>query len=413
MRMTKMMLRVAGLGVVFGMSGCAWAQEQAEVQTKEPAEVHAQEPAEGEQAALAGLVGMAASAFERAGFEWVASKEDFSSVAAVSRTQEGLVQFGVSAADGWRVGSLRAWRLKDGALDRVPTPDDLEGRSIFGIATSPSGLIVLHDMVEDDDTGGHLVSSSLNLLGPDGRTEAIKIEEATILSGSGVNDQGVVVGCYTVTGRMIAYCWSARFGMRHLIGLGLSSVANAISNEGVIVGQAIDPQTSRFRAMVWSVDGEGEALPVIEGFESSNAVMADRRGRVLVSHFNTKHLRNGKELQQFNIGQAYVWEKGEGYTRVQAPEGLSTFPLGMSDRGEVLLRCTEAPSPSMIGTILIGDYYLSIADRVVQLPPFPGALQTRYLGISPGGYISGVADFQSIDGQPTSIAFVIRVKKAE
>lgn len=138
---------------------------------------------------------------------------------------------------------------------------------------------------------------------------------------TGINASGVVIGFSMARVVQRAFVWS-NGKMRALPGFGGGTRANAIADDGDIVGEGNDAHQGRDHAILWH-DGKLIDLGTLGGSVSEAAAVNDR-GQVVGNSTTT----NGQS-------HAFLWQNGT-MTDLGTLGGTLSKPVAINDAGEVI-----------------------------------------------------------------------------
>jgi len=214
----------------------------------------------------------------------------------------------------------------------------------------------------------------------------------------GINDRGEVVGSSDdASGRMYAFLWTERDGMRSLGTLpgDNRSSAAAISDSGDVVGwSAADNGPSR--PFIWSAGLGMRELDAPSGTTLSAATSINGRGDVV-----------GWASLAGGAYHALLWSKSGGRRDLGTlPGGVAAQAFGINDLDEAVGTAYLAPNPDDFGTEEGRAMRWTASSGMQDLGNFPGANKEAY-GINKGGQIVGVGRTQE-HGVDFGVAFLWR-----
>jgi probable HAF family extracellular repeat protein len=177
----------------------------------------------------------------------------------------------------------------------------------FGFLTDASGNIkAFHAFVRTDANG--VVDLS---------------EQGTFENSSptAVNSKGAVVGFATQPGdtNRHAFLWTQQRGVEDLGTLGGSSMANAISDNGIVVGESTDDQ-DHSHAFMWTRHNGMLDLGTLRGGLTSVA-QAVNNDRVIVGNSLTDQIASDGHF----INHAFVWTKRDGMVDIGSDPRFNSF----------------------------------------------------------------------------------------
>jgi probable HAF family extracellular repeat protein len=184
-----------------------------------------------------------------------------------------------------------------------------------------------------------------------------------------ISHSGLAVGAAQTVARCFhAVVWKkGKASELQTLSNGDTSYANAINNEGEIVGQSNDGQNRQAKAVRWTVDGAVHVLPTQHGSVFSNALALNNRGQIVgFDNAEAALWTQSREIELGSFGdepnvaldvndpgdvvgssaeaegrmRAFLWRKGHLYNlnrMVPASSGwvlLSAFRI--NNRGEIL-----------------------------------------------------------------------------
>jgi probable HAF family extracellular repeat protein len=184
-----------------------------------------------------------------------------------------------------------------------------------------------------------------------------------------INRAGVVVG-----GDGAAFSWDGTKSA--LPGLAGFSVANAINDRGVIVGNVVQGDSGGFRAFVHE-DGETTLLGTLGG-SGSHAYGINRRGDI-VGTADTPFTAS-----RIDFGHAYLLPEGGAMIDLGTLGGKGSVAYAVNNRGQVVGASLLAGDTAKHG-------FLHENGAMIDLGTLPGAITSDAIGINDRGEIVGVS----------------------
>ena len=140
-----------------------------------------------------------------------------------------------------------------------------------------------------------------------------------------MNDSGRVVGYADLSGDATyhAFLWTASSGMQDLGSFGGLSAAHAINASGTVVGVSLFSPSNAYRAFLWTPSGGMQDLGFGDG---SEAVSVNDLGEVIGQSCSLP----------CNAYHAVLWSSNRGVENLDVPGSLSTQPVAINNREEVI-----------------------------------------------------------------------------
>ncbi|HTA22487.1 MAG TPA: DUF3466 family protein [Terriglobales bacterium] len=269
----------------------------------------------------------------------------------------------VNAAIGWQAG-IGMHYIPGLSKDNSSATAVNDRGQVVGQATTASGEI--HAFLWTRDGG----AQDLGTLG--GSTSY----------ASAINNSGQVIGSSeTATGMNHAFLWTQESGMQDLMSLthracsGCESIANAINDSGVIVGQLGHHQGGRLDAFVWK-NGHGKSLGDLggTGMAGSSANGVNKSGQVV-----------GVAETPDGASHAFLWTESGGM------QDLGTLPGGSDSQAYAINNQGQVVGESDLAD---GNYHAFIWDSVGGMQDLGtlGGPSSVAAAINDSGEVTGVAD---------------------
>jgi probable HAF family extracellular repeat protein len=143
------------------------------------------------------------------------------------------------------------------------------------------------------------------------------------------NDGQIVVG---TDGRTLstprAFQWTAQGGYHLIPGLGISSNANAVSNNGLVVG-VFSTGPGKNHAFIWDSSSGLNDLGAMEALGGLSAVATGitANGSTVV----------GEYVDSNEVAHAFIWTKAKGANELTVPDWIDIHTLGISGNGTTVL----------------------------------------------------------------------------
>ncbi len=218
---------------------------------------------------------------------------------------------------------------------------------------------------------------------------------------TGINSSNVVCGFRAITGApnylSTAFRWSAAEGFDDLgVMSGPNSVANAIAEDGTIVGYTGGNLiSSSTRAFIWR-NGAIELLPEVPGGTNSAASAVIDASHVAV--------RGRAVIDGIIVTKGFAYYNGELVHLGTLPGHVRTFPRGFDGHGQLVGAC--ATVENQISGFLWRDGQL-VALSEMTTPSKAGVLTEPYAAAASGSIVG-----QGINAQGQPVAVVLDAKYA-